>query len=64
MKQLLQTVTVKIHRLFGKKVPSAHISRASSRLSLCTCAVTSSVIEKPQTPFREIRIMFMFVPAR
>ena len=32
-----------IHRLFGKQVPSAHVSRASSRLSLCACAVTSSI---------------------
>ena len=30
-------------RLFRKRVPSAHISRASSRLSLCACAVTSSI---------------------
>ena len=31
-----------ICRLFGKYVPSAYIARASSRLSLCACAVTSS----------------------
>ena len=32
-----------IRRLFGKWVTPAHISRASSRLSLCSCAVTSSI---------------------
>jgi len=32
-----------IPMLFGKWVPSAHISRTSSRLSLCACAVTSSI---------------------
>ena len=32
-----------IRRLLGKWVPSAHISHASSRLSLCACAVTSSI---------------------
>ena len=30
-------------RLFKKKAPPAHISRATSRLSLCACAVTSSI---------------------
>ena len=32
-----------VHRLFGKYVPSAHISRTSPRLSLCMCAVTFSI---------------------
>jgi len=27
-------------------------------------AVHGTAIEKPQTPFREIRVMFMFVPVR
>jgi hypothetical protein len=35
-----------IRMLFGKWVTSAHISRASSRLSHCTCAVTSSINEE------------------
>jgi len=32
-----------VSRLFEKKVPSAQISRASSRPSLCACAVTSTI---------------------
>ena len=32
-----------VRRLFGKEVPSAHISRTCSKLSLCACAVTSSI---------------------
>ena len=32
-----------LRRLFGKQVPSAHIFRASSRMSLCACAVTSCI---------------------
>jgi hypothetical protein len=32
-----------LRRLFGKQVPSGHISRESSRLSLYACAVTSPI---------------------
>jgi hypothetical protein len=41
--ELIKRLWQILRRLFGKYVSSAHISRASSRLSLCACAVTTSI---------------------
>ena len=57
-------VVTRLRRLFVKWVPSAHISRASSRTVTLRMCSDSYQFENPQTPFREIRVIFMFVPVR
>ena len=42
----------------------AHLTRILETVTLRTCSDYLSSIEKTQTPFRVIRVMFMFVPVR